>query len=228
MIIDTSSTATSTAATTSTTAADAAMKQSTGMNKDDFLKLFVTQLQNQDPLNPQDSSQFIGQLAQLTQVEQAYNTNTNLQSLLNQGSNSTTVGAISLIGKQVQAAGTQVSLQSGSPATINFNLAQDASQVSVSVKDSTGATVKTLAAGATGAGNGSVSWDGTDANGAQLPSGTYTFAVNAADSTGAAVTTTPLVMGIVSAIDMSSAIPVLTVGNQKVNLTDITTVSAGG
>lgn len=57
--------------TTDTTAAAAAMKKSTGMNKDDFLKLFVTQLQHQDPLNPADSSEFIGQLAQLTQVEQA-------------------------------------------------------------------------------------------------------------------------------------------------------------
>ncbi|WP_298272619.1 flagellar hook capping FlgD N-terminal domain-containing protein, partial [Geobacter sp.] len=61
--------------TNDTTAAAAAMKQSTGLNKDDFLKLFITQLQNQDPLQPQDSSQFIAQLAQLTQVEQAYNTN---------------------------------------------------------------------------------------------------------------------------------------------------------
>ena len=225
MIIDPSA---ASASTTSTTAADAAMKQSTGMNKDDFLKLFVTQLQNQDPLNPQDSSQFIGQLAQLTQVEQAYNTNTNLQSLLTQGSNSTTVGAISLIGKQVQAPGSQVSLQSGSPATINFNLAQDANQVSVAVKDANGTTVKTLATGAAGAGNTSMSWDGTNNAGAQLASGTYTFAVSATDSTGAAVTTTPLIVGTVNAIDMSSTIPVLTIGSLQVPLTSVTTVTAGG
>jgi flagellar basal-body rod modification protein FlgD len=214
-------------ATASTAAADASMKQSTGMNKDDFLKLFVTQLQNQDPLNPQDSSQFIGQLAQLTQVEQAYNTNTNLQNMLNQGSNSTTIAALSLIGKQVEAAGSQVNLQSGSSTAINFKLDQAASLVSVSVKDANGATVKTLAVGATAAGEGSIPWDGTDASGNQLAPGAYTFSVSAQDANGKAVTSTPLIKGKVDGVDMSGADPVLSIGNVKLNLTDVTSVSAG-
>ena len=224
MITSVTSTA---SATQSTTAADAAMKQSTGMDKDDFLKLFVTQLQNQDPLNPQDSSQFISQLAQLTQVEQAYNTNTNLATMLTQGNNSATIATVSMIGKQVEAQGSQVSLQSGSPASINFNLASAANQVTVSVTDSTGATVKTLTAGAIGAGNGSISWDGTNAAGVQLPSGAYTFAVSATDASGNLVTSTPLIKGVVTGVDMSGADPVLSVGNLNVNLTDVTNVSSG-
>ena len=213
-----------TSTTTDTAAADAAMKKSTGMNKDDFLKLFVTQLQNQDPLNPQDSSQFITQLAQLTQVEQAYNTNTNLQGMLNQGNSSMAMGSISMIGKQVEAQGSQVSLQSGSPATINFNLAQAANQVTVSVQDSTGATVKTISAGATGAGKGSVSWDGTSDAGSQLASGAYTFSVSAKDASGNAVTSTPLVKGTVTGVDLSGATPVLSIGAVQLNLTDVTSV----
>ena len=213
------------AATTGTSAADAAMKQSTGMNKDDFLKLFITQLQNQDPLNPQDSSQFIGQLAQLTQVEQAYNTNTNLQSLLNQGSNTTTLAALSLIGKQVEAPGSQVSLQSGTPAAINFSLATPANQVSIAVTDASGATVKTITAGATASGEGSVTWDGTNSAGSQLPSGAYGFSVSATDANGKAVTSTPLVKGTVSGVDMTGTSPMLNIGNIKLNLTDITTVA---
>ena len=59
---------TGTTGATTTTAADA-MKKELGMNKDDFLKLFVAQLQNQDPLAPQDPTEMLGQLAQLTQVE---------------------------------------------------------------------------------------------------------------------------------------------------------------
>ena len=220
--------ATSTTATTaSTSAADAAMKQSTGMDKDDFLKLFVTQLQNQDPLNPQDSSQFIGQLAQLTQVEQAYNTNTNLQNLLNQGSNSTTMAAVSMIGKQVEAAGSQVNLVSGTPASINYNLAQAANQVSVTVKDANGVTVKVLNSSATGAGKGSVSWDGTNSAGTQVPSGPYNFSVSAIDASGNAVASTPLVRGTVTGVDMSGTDPVLSIGSVNVNLTDVTSVSAG-
>lgn len=213
--------------TTGTSAADAAMKQSTGMNKDDFLKLFVTQLQNQDPLNPQDGTQFIAQLAQLTQVEQAYNANTNLQSLLNQGSNSATVAAVSLIGKQVEAPGSQVGLQSGTPTAVNFSLGSAASQVTVSVQDSSGATVKTLTGGAMGAGEGSIAWDGTNNAGSKLASGAYTFNVSAKDANGTSVTTTPLIKGKVDGVDMSGAAPVLSIGSVKLNLTDVTLVTGG-
>ncbi|GFO53347.1 basal-body rod modification protein FlgD [Geomonas sp. Red276] len=217
---------TTTAATTNTSAADAAMKQSAGLNKDDFLKLFVTQLQNQDPLNPQDSSQFISQLAQLTQVEQAYNTNTNLQSLLNQGANGMTMSSVSMIGKTVEAPGSQVNLQSGSATNINFSLAGAADSLTVAVKDATGAVVKTITAGSTNAGEGSVSWDGTDASGNQLASGAYSFSVSAKDSSGNNVVATPLIKGKVDGVDMSGATPVLTIGNVRLNLTDVTSVGA--
>jgi flagellar basal-body rod modification protein FlgD len=210
-----------------TAAADSAMKQSTGMDKDDFLKLFVTQLQNQDPLNPQDSTQFIGQLAQLTQVEQAYNTNTNLQSLLNQGSNSGTVAAVSMIGKQVEAPGSQVSLQSGSSTPVNFSLGSAANQVTVTVQDSSGATVKTLTGGAMSAGEGSIAWDGTNNAGTQLASGAYSFSVSATDASGSSVTSTPLIKGVVSGVDTSGTNPMLSIGNVKINLTDVTSVSGG-
>ena len=214
-------------AATGTAAADSAMKKSTGMDKDDFLKLFVTQLQNQDPLNPQDSSQFISQLAQITQVEQAYNTNTNLTSMLNQGGNSMTVASVSLIGKQVVATGSQVGLQSGSPASVNFSLAQAANQVNVAIQDSSGATVKTLSGGAMAAGGGSLSWDGTNTAGTALPSGAYSFNVTAQDASGNSVTTTPLIKGTVSGVDMSGATPMLNIGNVEINLTDVTSVQSG-
>jgi len=214
-------------AATGTAAADAAMKQSAGMNKDDFLKLFVTQLQNQDPLAPQDGTQFIGQLAQLTQVEQAYNTNTNLQSMLNQGGNSMTMAAVSLIGKQVEASGSQLSLQSGSPSTVNFSLAQSAEQVTVSVQDASGAVVKTITGGAQGAGSGSLAWDGTNNAGTALASGTYSFSVSAKDASGNSVTSTPFIKGKVDGVDMSGATPVLSIGNLKLNLTDVSSVREG-
>jgi flagellar basal-body rod modification protein FlgD len=207
--------------------AEASMKQSTGMNKDDFLKLFVTQLQNQDPLNPQDGTQFIQQLAQLSQVEQAYNTNTNLQSMLNQGGNSMAMGAVSLIGRQIEALGSQVSLQSGSPTSVNFSLANSADQVTVSVLDAGGQVVKTLAGGAKGAGEGSVTWDGTNNAGTALGTGVYSFSVTAKDASGNSVASSPLIKGKVDGVDMSGATPVLSIGNLKLNLTDVTSVSAG-
>ncbi|MBU5611572.1 flagellar hook assembly protein FlgD [Geomonas azotofigens] len=218
MITDATSAAT-------TASAAAAMKKSTGMNKDDFLKLFVTQLQNQDPLNPQDGTQFISQLAQLTQVEQAYNTNTNLQNLLGQGSNAGTMAAVSLIGKQVEATGSQVELASGSSSTINYNLGRSAQTVTVSVLDANGKVVKTIDGGAQSSGSNTLAWDGTDNSGAQLTPGTYSFSVSAKDAAGTAVTATGIVRGKVSGVDMSGSTPVLSMGGLKINLTDVTSVN---
>src|ERR1039457_4902239 len=127
MVSSINSTATSTAPTT----ASDYMKQTTGLNKDDFLKLFVTQLQNQDPLNPQDTSAMVTQLAQITQVEQSYDTNTNLQSLLNSVNSQSSMSAVSFIGKTISAQGSQVNLSTGSLPQLHFDLASAASQVRV-------------------------------------------------------------------------------------------------
>ena len=150
------------AVSATTAAADGAtaMKKATGMNKDDFLKLFVTQLQNQDPLNPQDGNQFIAQLAQLSQVEQAYNTNTNLQSMLTAQNNATVVSAVSFIGKEVLAAGSQVALTAGSSSTLNFRLSEPVSSLNIDIRDAAGNLVRTLTTGQTAAGDGSIAWDG--------------------------------------------------------------------
>ncbi|UFS72333.1 flagellar hook assembly protein FlgD [Geomonas sp. RF6] len=210
--------------TTDTTAAANEMRKTAGLNKNDFLQLFVTQLKNQDPMNPQDSSQFIGQLAQLTQVEQAYNTNTNLQNLLAQGTNNIAMNAVSFVGGTVQAAGSEVSLSAGTPSSINFNLGGAASSITVTVKDASGNTVKTITAGAAGAGDNAVSWDGTDNSGAALPSGAYSFSVSALDASGTKVAATPFIKGTVDGVDLSGSTPTLSVGNIQVPIYSVTSV----
>ena len=206
-------------------AAQAAMKQATGMNKNDFLKLFVTQLQNQDPLNPQDGTEFISQLAQLTQVEQAYNTNTNLQNILSQGGDSAALAAVTLIGKKVESPAALLNLDQGEPASINFKLAQAAGQVTVSVLNEKGEVVRTLEAGAKAAGMTTVAWDGRDSAGKQAPSGAYRFTVAAKTANGASVATTPIFQGTVDAVDLSGTVPVLSIGKVKLSLADVTSVS---
>jgi flagellar basal-body rod modification protein FlgD len=79
----------------------ASLKKTAGLDKNDFMQLLLTQLKSQDPLNPQDPSEFVSQLAQLTQVEQIFNINTNLQHLLSSQNNFTSLSAMSLIGKNI-------------------------------------------------------------------------------------------------------------------------------
>lgn len=213
--------------TNDTTAAAAAMKKATGLNKDDFLQLFVTQLQNQDPLNPQDSSQFITQLAQITQVEQSYNTNTNLQNILSQNNNMATLSAVSFIGKNVMASGSQLSHEMGSTNTVNYDLPSSAQTVTVNISDGNGRVVKTLTQGVTAAGRGSVAWDGTDYLGQQVPAGTYNIAVKGTDAYGQDFSGTPLISGKVDGVEMDADGPVVTIGALQVPLSSVISVKGG-
>jgi len=214
------------ATTTATDASSgaAAMKKATGMNKDDFLKLFIAQMQNQDPLNPMDGTEFVAQLAQLTQVEQAYNTNSNLENLINAQGNSTSIAAVSFLGNTVTAKGSQVNLADGSQPSLPFTLAEAAKQVVAEIRDANGALVRTLTGGKCQEGVNSLIWDGKNDAGQVLPPGTYTFAVKATNATGQNVTATTLVQGKVDGVSLEGTVPVLSLGGIDVSLDDIINV----
>ena len=215
-----------TAATDSATGA-ASMKQATGMNSDDFLKLFVAQLQNQDPLNPQDGTQFIAQLAQLSQVEQAYNTNTNLQQMMNLQGSGNVMSSVSFIGKDVVAVGDQLNVKGGTATPLNYQLGSAANSVVLQVVNSTGSVVRSLTLGPTAAGTGQVAWDGKDASGLPVPDGTYQLKVAATDTSGSQVSASPLMTGIVDGVDMNGTSPVLTMGGLSVDLANVLQVKGG-
>jgi flagellar basal-body rod modification protein FlgD len=210
-----------------TNTAAASMRQTTGMNKDDFLQLLVTQLKSQDPLNPQDSSEFVAQLAQLTQVEQTYNINTNLKNLLSSQNNFSNMSAMSLIGKNITTLGSQVVLAEGGEPSLDYTLPSDATQLTVQIKDATGRTVRTLTQGETSAGVNSTSWDGMNDDGQPAPAGTYTFEVSGLDATGQAISGTTLFRGRVTGVNLEGDTPVLTVNGIYVPLTSVLEVKEG-
>lgn len=218
---------TSVATTTDANTAAAAMKKTTGMNKDDFLQLLVTQLKSQDPLNPQDSSAFVAQLAQLTQVEQTYNINTNLQNLLNSQNNFSSMSAMSLIGKNITTQGSQVVLSEGGQPSLDFSLPSDATQLNLQIKDATGKTVRTLTQGGASAGLNSIAWDGKNDDGQPVQAGTYTFAVSGLDATGQTISGTPLFRGRVTGVNLEGDTPVLSVNGIYVPLTSVLEVKEG-
>ena len=207
--------------TTASSAASAAMKQSMGMNKDDFLKLFITQLQNQDPLNPMDGTEQISQLAQLTQVEQSYNTNSYLQSVISALGDSSTLSAISFVGSEVTAAGSKVYLQEDGGADIKLTVPKAAEQITVNIIDGNGTVVRTLTGGATAAGESSLAWDGKDSSGVQLPSGAYTVAATGLDTAGNGFTCSPFIRGVVEGINFAGSSPLLVIGGLEVPFSDL-------
>lgn len=91
----------SVAAVGSTNTASSQTGSASGLDKNTFLKLFTTQLKNQDPLNPMDSTAFTAQLAQFSSLEQLYNVNDSLKTLVAAQNSLFSGMAVNLIGKQV-------------------------------------------------------------------------------------------------------------------------------
>jgi flagellar basal-body rod modification protein FlgD len=209
---------------TDTAAAAAAMKKSLGMNKDDFMKLFIAQLQYQDPLAPQDATAMLDQLSQLSLVEQSYNSNTALKELLTAQNNSMSMTSVSFIGKDVKAFGNSVTFDGSAPASVQFNLPVSTSSATVTISDGSGLTVRTAALGSLSSGDASFVWDGRDSSGALLPAGAYTYAVSATSASGTAVAATTYTTGRIDGVNLSSGTPYLMIGSTSVSLADVISV----
>src|ERR1700756_4166435 len=116
MTTATSPTTTTPAASTTnangTSSGASALNQLSG-NFSTFLTLLTTQLKNQDPTSPMDSNQFTQQLVEYSQVEQQINTNTNLTTLISQGTTNAAAMTSSYLGKNVSITNGNASLSSG-------------------------------------------------------------------------------------------------------------------
>ena len=146
-------------------------------DEDKFLKLLVTQLKNQDPLNPLDNAQLTSQLAQLSTVTGVNKLNTTLESLKSSYQASESLQAANMIGHGVLTKGDAIVLSEGK-SIFGIDLASAADSVKVMVRDRTGKEVQTIALGAQQAGTLSLAWDGaTDEPNQTAPNGNYTFEV---------------------------------------------------
>lgn len=211
-------------ASTDTTAAQAAMKKSLGMNKDDFMKLFIAQLQYQDPLKPQDPTAMLDQLSQLSLVEQSYNSNTALNNMLTAQNNTNSLSAVSFIGGSVKANGNAASFNGTDSTELKFNLAGTAASTRVTITDATGHTVRTATVGELKAGDNSFTWDGRDNGGVLLPAGSYNFIVSPTTAAGGPVTATTYTTGKIDGVNLSGSTPMLTIGATSVLLSDVISV----
>ena len=155
------------------------------LGKNDFLKLLVTQLQNQDPLNPLDQNQFLSQTAQFSQLEQLQNINTALGDLKAASASSSLGQAATLLGKTVTVAGENFAFGGGGPVQLPFSVVGSAAQVQIQVLDQQGNLLRTLNAKATQPGDYAVSWDGQDSSGRALTAGAYYYRVSVLSGSGA-------------------------------------------
>jgi len=171
--------ATDSAALASLAPPAAAKKDDAAEAADRFLKLLVTQLKNQDPLNPMDNAQVTTQMAQINTVEGINKLNTTLSTMAMSFNSDTSLQAASMVGRQVLAEGNALQLGQTGGAQGGYLLDAAADGLTLTIKSSSGAVVYSGDLGAQPAGIHLFNWDGIATNGAQAAPGSYTFEVAA-------------------------------------------------
>ncbi len=220
------------------------------LGEQDFLLMLITQLSNQDPLNPMEGTEFASQLAQFTSVEQLLSLNETLggrgetfnllaetmgESLLAQGDmlflladSLNRSAATSLIGMSVDVPGNLVPWNGDTAAPMIVELDAPAATLHVTLRDENGETVQTFTLEGVEAGRHELIWDGLDAEGNPLPEGVYTFEVQAFDEAGSLVGAMPLMNGTVDRVSFGPDGVRVWVNGQAVPYAEIRSIGASG
>lgn len=178
-------------------------------NFETFLNIMLTQLKNQNPMNPTDTNQFTQQLVQYAGIEQQLKTNDYLKTMMTAADTSARSQVASYVGKTVTSNGDTAQLAKGA-ATWYFNVEQNAT-ISISIKDSKGSVVQTKT-GSVKAGDNSFTWDGLSSTDKKMADGTYKISITARDASGKTVSVNTALTGDVSGVDLSGTEPALLIG----------------
>ena len=200
------------------------------LGKDQFIKLFIAQIQYQDPLNPLDSAEFTAQLAQFSSVEQLYGMNSKLgnieETMTNQSEQHDNLG---YIGKTVKADDNTMNVDNGTVQSGSYTL-DGSGYVTIDVYDSDGVIVRTFNKGWEDKGEHDVNWDGRDDSGAIAGDGSYTFEVTARDEDGFYVPSNTYISGEVTGITYQNGQPYLMIGDRIIsdnnNIIEVTQTTA--
>ena len=195
-------------------------------SQDDFLKLLITQLQNQDPLQPMDNQEFAAQLATFNSLGQLIEINDKLGAMNNGQGSMNQYNAASLIGKQITSAGNQVGVSAGAASNIGYQLGANATKVVVTVFNANGEIVRRIDAGARSAGEQTLAWDGKDSAGKSVRPGVYGFDINAVDVNGKRIAASGKLQGLVTGVRLDGTEPVLEVNGVDVPLSSVIAVRA--
>ncbi|HYD51317.1 MAG TPA: flagellar hook assembly protein FlgD [Gemmatimonadaceae bacterium] len=192
------------------------------MGKDEFIKLLVAQLKNQDPLNPAEGQEMAAQLAQFSSVEQLMNMNATLAA---QGSaNAQLLGtlqanaAMGAIGKSVLAHGNQLRLDGSDAPGVTAYVGGTGGTATLRIYDASGREVGTQALGYLDGGEQRIDLDDKLA---KLPKGTYRYAVDVTDLQGRVVEVQPYMTARIDAVQMSAAGPILVGGGMTIPFGDV-------
>lgn len=189
--------------------------------KNQFLQLLITQLKNQDPFAPADSTQFAQQMMQMGQLEQLMNLNSSVDRLATAQQGALISQYSGLVGKSILASGSTFEQVGSQTAKISFDVPATPKGVEISIFDQFGNLKRTIDTGITASGGYTVMYDGKDSAGKTLPDGFYNFTVGAIDLDDNPILTQTYSSGRISSMSLDNGLPVFQMGRSNIGLSDI-------
>lgn len=203
-----------------TAASLAALAPSGEASEQRFLKLLVTQLNNQDPLNPMENAELTSQLAQMSTVSGIEKLNAALQSLVGQSGAGQVLQAAAMVGRTVLTPGADL-VAGDAPAAFAVELPVSAQSTTVQIADAHGNVVRSIDLGALPAGTHAQSWDGRNDAGERVAAGTYRLQVGAANGTDSVPATSLVYAQVASVTQRAGSFGLDLASGRSVALADV-------
>jgi len=190
------------------------------LDKEDFIKLFITQLEYQDPMKPIENNEMAVQLALFNQVDQLFKINETLEKLMDIRKNSDLNLATGLIGKYVKIEGNEGLVEDGNFLGGEFEVEEPVNVLNITIRDKNGKVVKNIQLNNVTKGVHKIEWDATDNEGNKVPDGTYTFTIT--DPTkNPPEEITPTMIAKITSVVLGDEIKVMANGDDEIKLDEI-------
>jgi flagellar basal-body rod modification protein FlgD len=154
------------------------------LDRSDFMTLFITQMQHQDPLEPMKGTEMASQLAQFSTLESTMKMSDSMEKLLNYQTSQNNLQLLTLIGREVQGSGNTMGVMNGAATTTQYTLADAADSCRVEIYDAAGRMVDTVNVGYAASGTHDLSWDAKTPSGTVVPDGQYLYKIIAKNALG--------------------------------------------
>lgn len=191
-------------------------KDTNSLRQEDFLTIFLAQLQYQDPLNPMESTDMASQLCQYSMLEQQIKTNDILETVSEKLDTQENDSVMDYIGKEIEVEGSIMIIDNGDVLGGSYTT-EESAYVEIVIYDSEGNEVRHLYPGQLEAGSHEVEWDGEDSTGNNVEDGAYTFEVTATDDNGGDVTVETKHVAKVTGVSYEYETPYLMAGDLLVD-----------
>ncbi len=183
------------------------------LDQSDFMTLFITQLQHQDPMEPMDGTAMASQMAEFSNMEATMKMANNMEELLEYTTSQNNLQLLSLLDQNVRVYGNGIGVNEGEVGSGEYVLEKDADTTVLEIRDAGGRLVKLEDLGSQGLGSHELTWDGKDMMGVDVDDGAYTFNIKAFTTAGQEVGVDYRAVGKVTGVDYETGTALLVLDN---------------